>query len=67
MSDEADDAQRQIENIEKRSIEYASIEANKPIPLSDVCLFCGESTFEGRRFCDAFCRDEYQKRQALKR
>jgi len=67
MSDDCDMAQIQIENNENRSIAYASIEANKPIQLSDVCLFCGESTVDGRRWCDKFCATEYEKRQALKR
>ena len=67
MSDECDLAQIQIENNENRSIEYARQQANKPIQPSDVCLFCGEKTLEGRRFCDSFCRDEHDRRQALKK
>lgn len=67
MSDICDDANEQVLKNELRSIAYASIEANKPIPLSDVCLFCGENTIEGRRFCDSFCRDEHDRRQVLKR
>lgn len=67
MSDIVDDANEQVTKNENRSIEYARQQAKKPIPLSDVCLFCGEATIEGRRFCDSFCRDEHDKRQALKR
>jgi len=67
MSDEADLAQQQIEANENRSIAYARIQASKPITPSDVCLFCGEETENGRRYCDAFCRDEHDRRRALKR
>lgn len=66
MSDEADQANLQVELNERRSIAYASQQANLPIPISEVCLFCTEPTEDGRRFCDAFCRDEYEKRKFKK-
>lgn len=30
-------------------------------PATGKCLFCGEAVGEGNRFCDSFCRDDYQR------
>lgn len=57
MSDDADLANEQVAMNESRSIRYASLEASKPIPTSKTCLWCNAKTIEGRRFCNADCRD----------
>ncbi|HYN54379.1 MAG TPA: hypothetical protein VES38_06715 [Methylotenera sp.] len=33
----------------------------KPIPTSEVCLQCDKPTIGGRRFCNSFCRDDWQQ------
>ena len=33
----------------------------KEIPKSKVCLQCEKATVGGRRFCDHFCRDDWQQ------
>ncbi|MDR2092328.1 MAG: DUF2116 family Zn-ribbon domain-containing protein [Azoarcus sp.] len=37
-----------------------------PMPTG-VCLYCGEPLPDGRRWCDANCRDDWQKEQNMKR
>jgi hypothetical protein len=63
MSDEADKANEQVELNERRSILYAQSLARQPVPVSYTCLFCGDTTEDGRRWCDTFCRDEHEKRR----
>lgn len=70
MSDIIDDANEQVAMNELRSIKYASQQANS-LEVQPVghCLYCGEKflTDSRMRFCDAFCRDGYEKEKALKR
>lgn len=60
MSDIIDSANDQVALNEERSIKYAQLEASKPIPRSELCFWCSAKTIEGRRFCNANCRDMWQ-------
>lgn len=60
MADEADLGNIQTELNAERSIRYAQLEASKPIPTSESCFWCSAKTVEGRRFCNANCRDMWQ-------
>ena len=60
MADEADLGNIQTELNAERSIKYAQLEASKPIPTSESCFWCSAKTVEGRRFCNANCRDMWQ-------
>lgn len=33
----------------------------KKVEATGCCLYCGEAVPEGHRWCDAECRDEWQK------
>lgn len=35
-------------------------------PTSEVCLNCGAPTTGGARWCDAECRDDFVRRQAVR-
>lgn len=61
MSDIIDSANEQVALNEERSIKYAQLEASKPIPTSDKCLWCTKETLDGRRWCNADCRNMYQE------
>lgn len=61
MADEVDLANSQVSLNEERSIKYAQLEASKPIPTSNNCYWCSSHTIEGRRFCNANCRDMWQE------
>lgn len=37
-----------------------------PVAIGE-CLYCGERLDDGRRFCDAPCRDAWQDEQAAKK
>lgn len=68
--DEADLGNMQVELNEQRSIKYAQ-ERAKELEVQPVghCLYCGEKflTDSRMRWCDEFCRDSWQKEQALKK
>ncbi len=36
------------------------------LPATGSCLNCCESLPDGGRFCDADCRDDYEKREFMK-
>ena len=61
MSDEIDQANDQVAMNEARSIAYARLEANKPIPERDNCLWCNMKTRNGARWCNAECRDMWEQ------
>lgn len=59
--DEIDLANEQVEKNERRSIEQARIEAQKKIPESEFCLWCGEGTINGARWCSRDCCSQWEK------
>lgn len=61
MSDIVDDAALQISLNEERSIKYAQLEASKPIPTSEHCLWCSSKTEDGRRFCNRDCCSQWER------
>jgi len=61
MSDVIDDANEQVALNEARSIAYASIEASKPIPQRDNCLWCGMKTMNGARWCNRECCSHWER------
>jgi len=61
MADEVDSANEQVEKNERRSIEYAMREAQKKLPESEFCLWCGEDTNKGARWCSRECCSLWEK------
>lgn len=61
MSDIIDSANDQVALNEERSIKYAQLEASKPLPTSKLCLWCSSKTTDGRRWCNAECRNMHQE------
>ncbi|MBC7198167.1 MAG: hypothetical protein H5U32_02850 [Pseudomonas balearica] len=47
-----------VENLE-RDIERALMSAPAPLPPKGFCYYCDESLPGGLRFCDEFCRGDY--------
>ena len=61
--DIADRAQKDIETL------AALAEHHKQEPTAKetgYCLFCGEPLEKGRRWCDAYCRDDWEKLNKMK-
>lgn len=65
MSDWTDEASRVQELLEEAALDRARREgeslARDLNSLSGACLNCAEPV-EGRRFCDEFCREDFEKR-----
>lgn len=60
MSDEADVTQDRVESEEEARRKY-----RQDIPKVrgvGVCLNCGEAVAKGIRWCDRYCRDDYENR-----
>lgn len=48
----------------KKAIQQASIKAGKlEVEATGKCLNCDEELTEGKRFCNAGCRDDWQRMQ----
>lgn len=59
-----DDADLTAER-EERQAELAR-KYRRPAPAlaaTGACLFCGDELGDGLRFCDAHCRDDWQRRE----
>jgi hypothetical protein len=37
------------------------------LPYLGYCYYCSEATEAGRRFCDEYCREDYETEQLLKK
>lgn len=58
MSDDVDRTQERIELEEKLRRQYAQImPEHKP---TGKCLYCGEKLSEEKRWCDAYCREDFE-------
>ncbi|GAB4173788.1 MAG: hypothetical protein Fur0039_15370 [Rhodocyclaceae bacterium] len=62
MADEADRAQAAIDTLLAAAIAGAKKHGG-PLPTG-FCLNCGAPIEEGRRWCDADCRDDWQSASA---
>ena len=36
------------------------------LPYLGTCYYCGEHTKSGRRFCDADCRDDFERQESIR-
>jgi hypothetical protein len=60
MADEIDRANDEAERFLARSIH--NNQTARPVLLAcGQCHYCGEGVAEGLRFCDADCRDDYDR------
>lgn len=59
MADDADLTQARLE----REMDYLLRQRRPAAALPDTgrCHWCGEATHGGRRFCDADCRDDWER------
>lgn len=63
MSDHADLALEIVEARNARALEvHASRQETGPV-YTGYCLECGEDLDNPRRWCDAECRDQWERRQ----
>jgi len=60
MADEIDRANEEAEFFLSRSIRN-NLAARRSISARGACLFCREALAEGLRFCDADCRDDFDR------
>lgn len=70
LSDQLDIASALEQKAADVAINAAREAAKKPeVEAVGHCLFCGEEFPEGdtRRWCDALCRDDYQKEQKFRK
>lgn len=59
MADLLDQADTNIEFALKHAL-HASRKPEPSVQATGECLFCGEPVDEGRRWCDAECRDYWE-------
>jgi hypothetical protein len=64
VMDLADQAEATEELFRSAVVREVRARAALPIAPSDECLDCGAPTVGGARWCDAACRDNYERRQA---
>lgn len=61
ISDPLDVASQQEQLHNEMSIKHIQKLASKPIPTSKLCLWCSSKTTDGRRWCNAECRNMHQE------
>ncbi len=66
MADDIDIAQESQQRLHDARIEQARARAGQlEVQATGFCLNCSEP-LSGRRFCDADCRDDYQKTNKMR-
>lgn len=60
-ADFLDDASENENNERERLIQKAR--KTKQVQATGHCLYCNNSLNDGRRWCDEWCRDDYQLEQ----
>jgi hypothetical protein len=66
MGDEADRADALIEMVAGCAI-AAARQALPDAQATGACLWCGDEVSAGRRWCDADCRDDWERYRARSR
>ena len=63
-----DDADRAAdrEDIAREAAVAAIRRRIESIPSLGYCYYCGEALRAGKRFCDADCRDDYERQEKMK-
>jgi hypothetical protein len=61
IMDEADHAEAKEQAMRQQAIDLVRKKASAIAPPSPACLYCGEPWRDGRRWCDADCRDLWEK------
>ena len=64
MSDIFDDASDLEEHHRSVAIAKARLQ-KKELKITGFCLTCNERLEDSKRFCDAWCRDEYQRYERI--
>ena len=64
-----DDADRaaELEDIYREAAVAAIRRRIEVMPSLGYCYYCGEALRAGKRFCDADCRDDYDRHEELQR
>ena len=65
MTDIYDQATFREEQERERSI-AAARRVGKLLEANGACHWCGEALRAGKRFCDADCRDDYERQEKMK-
>lgn len=65
MIDDADRADQHIEEVIQDAIGRAR--RSPSLPYTGLCHWCGDITGGGRRFCDADCREDWDRRHGRHR
>lgn len=60
--DEADITQERLER--EMALTLKSRRCTPILPFTGYCHWCGKITAAGRRFCDADCRDDWERAHA---
>ncbi|CAH0532173.1 hypothetical protein UAM5_00056 [Ralstonia phage UAM5] len=63
LDDAAELTQRETDSLVSAARERAA----KPIPRATHCIYCEAPTEDGRRFCDALCRDALESEMAARK
>ena len=63
-----DDADRaaEREDIDREAAVAAIRRRIEVMPSLGYCYYCGEALRAGKRFCDADCRDDYDRQEKFK-
>jgi len=64
MADIIDDAQEREEELRARALQFRKPEGP---PACGYCYNCGEALGQGVRWCDADCREDWEKDQRAKK
>lgn len=68
MSDDADRADKTIEDVIQMGLARARLAATQPKQYYYECKWCGDPTIEGARYCSKECSaDHYRYLSTLKR
>ena len=64
-----DDADRASEREDiAREVAVAAIRRRiEAMPSLGYCYYCGEALRAGKRFCDADCRDDYERQENMRK
>jgi len=63
LMDEIDRAQ----TLQEQALEIALKSRPERLPATGYCYYCSEEISASKRFCDEYCRDDWDKEQSIRK
>ena len=52
---------------QEKALQIALESRERSLPATGYCYYCSESIGSSKRFCDTYCRDDWEREQQIRK